>query len=188
MTGYTPIYNLPYPQASDLVSAYPGTGQDLAEEVETVLAAKLGISGGKILQIVRATDTTNRSTTSTSMVDANISVTITPQYATSAVLLIYSAYIQTNATSGSESRFDIQITDSANTGISGAQLARSGAYGLSSANYGSAQSLILVGYATPATTSATTYKVRYQSRASAVTTTISNGDQTSQLLALEVSA
>lgn len=40
MTGYTPIYNLPYPQASDLVSAYPGTGQDLAEEVETVLAAK----------------------------------------------------------------------------------------------------------------------------------------------------
>ena len=41
MTGYTPIYNLPYPQASDLVSAYPGTGQDLAEEVETVLAAKL---------------------------------------------------------------------------------------------------------------------------------------------------
>ena len=44
MTGYTPIYNLPYPQASDLVSAYPGTGQDLAEEVETVLAAKVATS------------------------------------------------------------------------------------------------------------------------------------------------
>lgn len=45
MTGYTPIYNLPYPQASDLVSAYPGTGQDLAEEVETVLAAKAALAG-----------------------------------------------------------------------------------------------------------------------------------------------
>ncbi|HEY7821527.1 MAG TPA: hypothetical protein VIG24_01775, partial [Acidimicrobiia bacterium] len=37
------------------------------------------LTSGKILQVVRATDGTNRTTTSTSFVDASISVTITPQ-------------------------------------------------------------------------------------------------------------
>ena len=44
----------------------------------------------RILQVVRATDSTARSTTSTSFVDANISVTITPTSSSSDVLLIWS--------------------------------------------------------------------------------------------------
>lgn len=40
MAGTTPIYGLPYPQSSDLVSAYPALGQDLAEDLDGILAAK----------------------------------------------------------------------------------------------------------------------------------------------------
>jgi hypothetical protein len=39
MAGATPIYSFPYPESSDLVAAYPALGQDLAEDVETVIAA-----------------------------------------------------------------------------------------------------------------------------------------------------
>ncbi len=45
MPGYTPTYNLPYPLSSDLVSAYPALGQDLAEDLDTALAAKASLSG-----------------------------------------------------------------------------------------------------------------------------------------------
>jgi hypothetical protein len=37
--GTTPIYAFPYPDPSDLVANYPALGQDLAEDVETVIAA-----------------------------------------------------------------------------------------------------------------------------------------------------
>jgi hypothetical protein len=37
MAGSTPIYGFPYPEATDLVADYPALGQELAEDVETVL-------------------------------------------------------------------------------------------------------------------------------------------------------
>lgn len=37
MAGTTPIYGFPYPESSDLVADYPALGQDLAEDVETVI-------------------------------------------------------------------------------------------------------------------------------------------------------
>lgn len=44
MAGTTPIYGLPYPQSSDLVSAYPALGQDLATDLDGILAAKSSLS------------------------------------------------------------------------------------------------------------------------------------------------
>ena len=44
MAGTTPIYGLPYPQSSDLVSAYPALGQDLAEDLDGILAAKANLA------------------------------------------------------------------------------------------------------------------------------------------------
>jgi hypothetical protein len=35
--GTTPIYGFPYPDPSDLVANYPALGQDLAEDIETVI-------------------------------------------------------------------------------------------------------------------------------------------------------
>jgi hypothetical protein len=162
----------PYVESSDLVADYPSVSLALAEHIDDF--------GGKVLQVVRATDTTDRSTTSTSFVDASISVTITPQRNTSAILLIWSALVRYP----SASFINFQITDSANNGISGAN---SGSYGSSTATTGSLTQGFLIGYATPATLSATTYKVRFASN-SAATSTIFNTINTGQLFAIEVSA
>jgi hypothetical protein len=43
MAGSTPIYGLPYPQATDLVADYPALGQELAEDIESVIS---GLGGG----------------------------------------------------------------------------------------------------------------------------------------------
>ena len=134
---------------------------------------------GKVLQVVRATDSTDRTTTSTSFVDASISVTITPQKSTSAVLLIYS----TRTTPASNNFIRIQITDSSNNAISGAQ---SSVFGGSTIGSGAAVTTI-IGYATPATTSAVTFKGRFHTEL-AGTATLPNSQHTGQLYAIEVSA
>ena len=49
--------------------------------------------GGKVLQVVTATDTTQRQTNSSSYVSANISVNITPSSTSSKILVFYSTTI-----------------------------------------------------------------------------------------------
>lgn len=142
-------------------------------------------AAGKILQVVRATDSTLRSTNSTSLVDANISVTITPTSASSAILLIWSAAevsYGTASSGGYESGF-FAITDNSNNPISGAE---STPYGADSSN--TQLGFIVIGYATPNTTSATTYKGRFRIQASGMTTELLNSVRTGQLFAIEVGA
>lgn len=146
-------------------------------DVATAVSDYLPIAGGKVLQVVRATDTTDRTTTNTSYVDASISVTITPQKSTSAILLIWTAA----ATNSANINLLTTITDSANVSISGAENTRLGS--VSSLN----NQIIAIAYATPGTTSATTYKGRF--RVDAGSGTLRNSsDYTGQLYAIEVSA
>jgi hypothetical protein len=136
--------------------------------------------GGKVLQVVRATDATTRSTTSASYVDANISVTITPQKSTSAIIVIWSAYTAHLTTAG----FNVHaITDSSNVALSGAENMYEGSS--STANFNSG--LTVIGYATPGVTTAVTYKGRFLA-ASAGTAILDNASNTAQLYAIEVSA
>jgi len=144
-----------------------------AADLNDTFASKLDLAGGKILQIVRATDATQRTTTSAPYVDASLSVTITPQKSTSAILLI-AAVMVGKATDYTE----IRITDNSNNAISGAQ--RSDART-------AAQGVVSIGYSTPATTSATTYKLRF-SAVGGGTATIFNDLNTGQMYAIEVSA
>ena len=135
---------------------------------------------GKILQVVRATDTTSRSTSSTTFVDVTgMSVTITPKKSNSAVLLIFSASIDnpTNIISY------IQITDSSNNAISGAE----GGETLFPQSTRLILPIFLTAYATPATTSAVTYKVRFRVNAGGPLA-IDGDQQTTQLYAIEVAA
>jgi hypothetical protein len=140
---------------------------------------------GKIIQIVRATDSTQRSTTSTSFVDASISVTITPQNNTNAILLISQNYIKTVATSGSNALGEVQITDNSNNVISGAQRNLVGVFASGSEGHSATTQ---IAYATPATENAVTYKLRFKSNVAACTTTLENAVNTGQLYAIEVSA
>jgi hypothetical protein len=157
-----------------------------AADLNDTFGSKLPIAGGKILQIVRATDTTNRTTTSTSFVDiTGMSVTITPQKSDSAILLFLGVCYDVKTTAAAPlARF--QITDSSNNALSGAEGSPVGLF--AGGNDESYAYDIFWGYSTPATTSATTYKARFTVSGAGVTVVVRNADCTGQLYAIEVSA
>ena len=148
--------------------------------ISAQLATKLDIAGGKVLQVVRATDTTDRDTSSTSFVDASISVTITPQKSTSSIIVINTFATLVAANPGSHVT---QITDSSNNAISGAEQ-----FDFIVAGLNPAISVNAIGYATPGTTSAVTYKLRFKTRSPAFFVRLVNSAQTGQMFAIEVSA
>ena len=150
-----------------------------AADLNDTFAAKLNLAGGKILQIVRATDATNRSTTSTSLVDATNSVTITPQKNNSAIILMANYCLETG---GSYVGFTA-ITDSSNNIISGGQ----GRF-FASVAAATSTSQTIIGYDTPATTSATTYKLRFRSSTANTVTLLNATIGPGQMYAIEVSA
>lgn len=137
---------------------------------------------GKIVQIVRATDSTQRTTTSTTFGDVTgMSVTITPSKSTSAILLVCSVSLSPQA--GSNNWMAIRLTDASNNPISGAEDIDFGIFNSSSNFHGG---LTVLAYSTPATTTATTYKMQAKVNASGVTGYIKNDINTGQLYAIEV--
>lgn len=177
MAGTTTNFSLPYPEPSDLVANYPALGQSLAEDLDDILSAGFG----KILQVVRTTDSTDRTTTSTSFTDVTgVSVTITPTKSDSALILICTFFAA--AFSSADNQAYYQITDSSNNSISGANSALLGDGGAVLRDY-----VTLIAYATPATTSAVTYKLRYQNNGSG-TVAVNGANCTTQFYAIEVSA
>jgi len=160
--------------AGDGVLTLPtGTGTlATAAYVDAAVAA-----GGKVLQVVRAIDATQRTTTSTSFVDGTLSVTITPQKSTSAILLFYSVVFASNGSIV----MHLQITDNSNVAINGSE---------SSTLYSSAGQIVarqtLIAYDSPATLSAVTYKIRFKT--SSGIASLNNQESTGQLYAIEVAA
>jgi hypothetical protein len=145
---------------------------------------------GKVMQFVRATDTTNRTTTSTSFGDVTgMSVTITPQTNTSAIWLLFTLRAETLSSTTGDQRGLLAITDSSNTAIAGGGGIT---IGLNNYNFtGTAQasfSVVAVAYATPQSTNAQTYKLRFRSVAATTTLTVANNAQTGTVYAVEVSA
>jgi len=154
--------------------------------ISAQLAGKLDVAGGKVLQVVRATDTTARSTTSTSFVDASLSVTITPQKSTSAILLIANTRIYTRHPSYPGAGMTMQITDNSNVAISGAEANTiSITIGGSAAYINNAHTTIA--YDSPGSTAAKTYKLRMKCETSNVLE-LPNNLNTNQMYAIEVSA
>jgi len=152
---------------------------DEAGKVLTSASNLAGVTGvGKVLQVVRATDSTSRVTTSTSFVDASISVTITPTSATSVVVLVWSFYANTSNVGRT---IFAQITDSSDVALSGAEEMR---FVVASDILNT--SATLFAYASPETTSAVTYKGRFAATGSAIT--LNNDRNTGQLYAIEVAA
>ena len=139
---------------------------------------------GKVLQVVRTTDSTNRSTTSATAVDANISVTITPQKIDSALILIWAAACFAENLSGTTAYVQYQITDSSNNILGGER--RLYLKGASASNLGIELQQVFFAYVTPASISALTYKGRF--RATTGTAYIQNTPTPGQLYAIEVSA
>jgi len=116
---------------------------------------------GTILQTVEsANDTTLRSTTSTTFADSGLTLTITPQASTSKILCVYTinGYV-----AGSATGLGIRLLRGAST-VVGADL--DNGYGSASGN---AFNTMLYYVDSPATTSATTYKIQYNRNQGATT-------------------
>jgi hypothetical protein len=160
-----------------------------AADLNDTFGAKLNLAGGKVLQVVRATDTTERTTTSTSFVDASISVTITPQKSTSEILVISTAWLITFWSTLDEGRGQLQITDNSNNALSGAQSVSFGTSNITGTSTRQTNtSAVLIGRSTPATLSAVTYKLRFKSESANTSTRLAATTNTTQLYAIEVSA
>ena len=115
--------------------------------------------GGKVLQVVQDTLTSSFTTTSTTMADTGLSVTITPSSATSQIM-VYVSVPSADAT----------LSGTGGLGYGAAQLLRGatvlqyaeiGSYNVASATNPSFLASMSMSYLdSPATTSATTYKVQ----------------------------
>jgi hypothetical protein len=147
------------------------------------------VQPGAVLQVVRATDTTNRTTTSTSFVDVTgMSVTITPTSTSSKIIVTAQVPLTTIWSTGNDGIGYLQITDSGNTALSGAQSAGFGVEDLSGTGTRDFLSHATVtGYVEPATTSPVTYKLRFRSVTSNVTTFLGMSTvATGQIYAMEI--
>jgi hypothetical protein len=146
------------------------------------------LGGGKVLQVVRATDTTFRTTTSLTYVDVTgMSVTISPQKSTSSIMLIVSAMASV-AGNVAEQAGDFQITDASNNSLTGSRLTIASNDYTKAATSSMNVPLSLIGWDTPATTSAVTYKLRFLARVSGGSCSVFNQLTTGQMFAIEVSA
>jgi hypothetical protein len=143
--------------------------------------------GGKVLQVVQATTSTVKTTTSNTYADTNLTATITPTSATSKVLVLVSQPVWATPLSGSVTGVDASIKivrTSTDILVNGEVLVINGP---SSAAWVIA-SLYGANYLdSPATTSATTYKTMQMSPSSNTVQT-QRGSSTSTMILLEIGA
>jgi hypothetical protein len=167
--------------------APPAVAPDGVLSLPSGVGTLLTAEGGKVLQVVRATDTTDRTTTSTTYVDVTgSSVTITPQKSTSSIIVVYLVSPTLVMTSVANPIGYFRITDSSDNALSGAAECWFGDAGTVSGTLRS--SLNIWGYDTPGSTAAKTYKVRFRSQTSTVLTATRADSNPVQLFAIEVSA
>jgi hypothetical protein len=168
-----------YETDTDMVAIWNGTAwRYIASTTPT---------NGTVLQVVRSTLTSDRNTTSTSYTDVtDASVTITPKSTSSSIIVIASFLgIVVNSASG-HNLGSYQITDSANTGLSGATNQSIGALNYTNVNGYFYAPVTMMGFVSPNSISAQTYKLRFQSFSAATTTYVAGATTTTQLFAIEL--
>ena len=109
----------------------PNQSVNLASNVTGTLPAANGGSGrtavtGNVLQIVSASTTSSVATTSTSYVDINLSLNITPSATSSKIFVVYTGNNETNGTGGNKLslqmlRDSTQIADATGIGSLGSE-------------------------------------------------------------------
>ena len=120
-------------------------------------------AGGKILQLVQGTKTSEASTTSTSFTDSGITVNITPSVSTSKVLVLAMVHV---STSDSSAVYLQLVRGSTNIiqGDSSGSMTRCTFGTQNLVEHETIHNVMLSYIDSPSTTSETTYKVQYKSR------------------------
>jgi hypothetical protein len=146
-----------------------------------------GLALGKILQVVSATDSTNRTTSSTSYADAGLSISITPLSSSSTLYLTWVGRITTTDGGGTTGTLEVSITDSSDVALVGAEEAKWVYREENGGGDGAGTMLTCTGVVASTDTSARTYKLRFK-RAQGGTQTIQNASNTGRITVMEVAA
>jgi hypothetical protein len=163
------------------------TGQVLSVSGGVPAWATIASGGGKVLQVVQDLHTAYTTTTSTSMADTGLEVSITPSASTSKILIIANVNGITKDVGNSGNAVPLEISRGGSQIYNGGQR---NAY-TGSAIYNCINST-MVYLDSPATTSATTYKVRFATLISGQVASINdygNSNTTvSSIVVLEIGA
>jgi hypothetical protein len=146
--------------------------------------------GGKILQVVSASTTTVTSVTGTTLTDTNITASITPSSATSKVLVLVAATCQM-LSSGSVNQIGMGINLLRGATVIFEDNATGEGFYLTTgySGYHQASAITTINHLdSPATTSATTYKIQIRSNGAANTAKTSDNSRTSSIILMEVGA
>ena len=135
-----------------------------------VTALPGAIATGKVLQVVSASTTSSVATTSTSFVDINLSLNITPSATSSKIFVTYTGSNETNGTGGNKLSLQI-LRDST-------QIADATGIGSLGSENGIVISNALSVLDEPSTTSQITYKMQGKSDDGTVMVFNINGDKT----------
>ncbi len=140
--------------------------------------------GGKVLQVVNATFSTSKTSSSDTWTDTDVTVTITPTSATSKILII-----------GAINGCGKETNSSAALGLRLMRGATQIAFFGDTIAYNASATEARVGTGAtasyldaPATTSATTYKFQFRSSQNSATVFIQSGNSTSNITVLEIGA
>jgi hypothetical protein len=158
--------------ATTLATLAPGTsGFALTLNGTTPTWAAVGASAGQVIQVLSATDQTERTTISTSFVTASntLSVTITPSSASNKIFVITSGIVNNGGNSNGYATIYRDATNLGN-GSAGMILAKGGDLGIINA-------LCMSKLDSPNTTSAITYQVYIRTAVSADQILNNNGTQ-----------
>ena len=138
--------------------------------ISAITALPAAISTGKVLQVVSASAADDLVTTSTSFVDINLSLNITPSATSSKIFVTYTGNNETNGTGGN--RLSIQMLRDST------QIADATGIGSLGSENGIVISNALSVLDSPSTTSQITYKMQGKSDDGTVMVFNINGDKT----------
>jgi hypothetical protein len=161
---------------SDLVLIYDDSATAVRKMTKANLVAGIGASAGQVIQVVSATDSTERSTTSTSYVTGSntLSVSITPSSASNKILILLSALTFQYAR-GTWALFKDATNLTSN--------------GIMYNDFASANPNVYLGYNfldSPSTTSSTTYQIYMKTDNGASPTYLNVNNSVGSITALEI--
>jgi hypothetical protein len=160
-----------------------GTSADVLTVSGGIPAWAAPAGGGKVLQVIQATSTSELSSSSSTFADTNLTATITPSSATSKVLVLVQHAGTRKSDVNAANRLDIRIMRGATEILK----ARDMLYTNTTLTF-QAVNQVMNYLDSPATTSATTYKTQFASAGSTASVGVGNGGVTSTIILMEIGA
>jgi hypothetical protein len=157
---------------------------DSAESLGMKWAAPAAGGGGKVLQVVQATNSTAAANSTTTYADTNLTASITPSAATSKVLVI----VHQNGTTKSNGNVDNANYLKLVRGVTDLTTFGASVGFTSTAIYNYVGSCSTAYLDSPNTTSATTYKTQFKNDVAAAAVGVQTGSATSTITLMEIGA